>query len=126
MALALLMAAANAFADGNSGTLTQKREIVSMTAVYAGMTLSEMGSGVVVFTVIFPMQIDHLPADLDKEPGSVETATSASRVLYCRHAQDPAQLSRGSMTCVCGPQGDCTKQICVRGIEGAQACAHPL
>lgn len=103
--MALALAAANAFADGNSGTLTQKREIVSMTAVYAGMTLSEMGSGVVVFTDI-PDAIDHLPADLDKEPDSVETAIAeqGAKVVTLKILR-----SLTPMLWVCG-EGDCAKQ----------------
>ncbi len=73
IAFVLLTTAANAFADGNNGTLTRKREVISMTAVYAGMTLSELGSGVVVFTDI-PDAIDHLPADTGKEPDNIEWA----------------------------------------------------
>jgi len=48
--LAWLTSCVSSFAEGNSGTFTNKRQITSMTAVCAGMTLSEMGSAVVVFT----------------------------------------------------------------------------
>lgn len=43
----LLLASGGAWADG---TLTRKGAKTPMTAVYAGLTITEMGSGVVVFT----------------------------------------------------------------------------
>jgi len=48
-AIALLLSCAGAFAAANDGTLTRKKAKTSMTAIHAGMTMSEMGSGVVVF-----------------------------------------------------------------------------
>jgi hypothetical protein len=46
----LLFACAGAFADDADGTLTRQKQKTPMTAVYAGMTMTELGSGVVVFT----------------------------------------------------------------------------
>src|SRR6476646_2145492 len=48
-AIALLLSCAGAFAAANDGTLTRKKAKTPMTAIHAGMTMSEMGSGVVVF-----------------------------------------------------------------------------
>ncbi|MEP6939091.1 MAG: hypothetical protein ABI846_04960 [Rudaea sp.] len=69
----LLVLCAHALAADNHGSFTRKREQLSMTAVYAGMTISELGSGVVVFTDT-PDAIDHLAADVGNEPDNVESA----------------------------------------------------
>lgn len=75
VALALLTTCTNVFADGNMGSFARKRQITPMTAVYAGMTLSELGSGVVVFADT-PDALANVSITAGDEPESVGSATS--------------------------------------------------
>lgn len=75
LALALLLTCGGVFAADNDGTLTRKTAKTPMIAVHAGMTMSEMGSGVVVFTDSAAAS-DGVSVEPGKEPESVAAEIS--------------------------------------------------
>jgi len=72
----LLLSCAAAFGAGNDGTLTRKKTKSPMIAVHAGMTMSELGSGVVVFADT-AAAADGVSVEPGKEPESVASEISS-------------------------------------------------
>lgn len=75
LALVLLLTGAGAAAADNDGTLTRRKATTAMTAVHAGMTMSEMGSGVVVFTDN-AAAIEGVSVEPEQEPETVAAELS--------------------------------------------------
>lgn len=89
LACLMLLACASAFAAEAEGTLTRKKVKTPMTAVYAGMTITELGSGVVVFTDR-PQASESIALEPGKEPESVaaELSRKGAQVVVLKVLRD--------------------------------------